>query len=77
MFLEVKVIVNASKCEVTPLNEQNTAFKIRLTQPARDGRANKQLVELLANYFAVPKKRVKISSGEHSRIKKIEVDLHG
>ncbi len=54
--------------------EKNNSFKIYLTQPARDGLANKQLIELLARHLKVIKYQIKIIQGEKSRNKVVEID---
>ena len=42
--------------------------------PARDGKANARLLELLADYFHTAKAHVRILRGHSSRKKLIEVD---
>lgn len=41
--------------------------------PAREGRANQALIELLADYFSVPKSSVRIIHGQSSRRKLVEI----
>ena len=69
--IEVKVIARASKCEVIQLSENN--FKVKLTRPALEGKANEQLREVLSEYFKKPKANVKIVSGEHNALKRVEL----
>ncbi|MDR2397021.1 MAG: DUF167 domain-containing protein [Puniceicoccales bacterium] len=73
MQIEVRVIAGASRCEVFPLNEERTSLRVKLTCPALERRANRQLCEILSKYFGVPKKYVRITLGEHSQHKRIEV----
>ncbi len=42
--------------------------------PTQEGKANKALIELLADYFSVPKTSVKIIRGQTGRRKLIEID---
>ncbi len=42
--------------------------------PPQEGKANKALIELLANYFSVPKSSVRIIRGQTARKKLIEID---
>ena len=42
--------------------------------PPQQGKANKALIELLANYFSVPKSSVRIIMGQTGRKKLIEID---
>ena len=46
----------------------------RLKSPPVDGKANRELVELVANYFRCPKGAVTIKVGASGRIKVLEVD---
>ncbi|MBN2329735.1 MAG: YggU family protein [Candidatus Omnitrophica bacterium] len=50
-------------------------LKVSLNAPPVDGKANKELVKLLAKTFSIPKNCVEILSGESSRSKRIL--LHG
>ena len=49
------------------------ALKIRLAAPPLEGRANEALVAFIAKHFGVPKRDVRVVSGERSREKRIEV----
>lgn len=71
MLIEVKVIARASRCEVISLNPNQ--FKVKLTRPALEGKANEQLREVLATYFKTSKSAVQIVSGEHNSVKRIEI----
>ncbi|MFO1283658.1 MAG: DUF167 family protein [Burkholderiales bacterium] len=50
------------------------AIKIRLAAPPVDGKANAELVRLLAEAFGVPRRQVAILRGETSRDKLVRVD---
>ena len=67
--INVKVIARASRCEIIPFND---GLKVKLTRPAVEGKANEQLCALLADYWHVSKKNVRILSGEHNSIKRVE-----
>ncbi len=71
MFIEVKVIANAPKAGI---KEENGIYKVRINAPAVDGKANKKLVEFLAEHFGVKKSGVFIKSGAHARRKIIFID---
>ena len=49
------------------------AVKLRITAPPVDGKANSQIVELLAKLFQVPKSAVSLASGPQSRQKRFRV----
>lgn len=49
------------------------SYKIYVTAPPEDGKANKKVIELLAEYFKVPKSQIRIVKGEISRNKIVEI----
>jgi uncharacterized protein len=70
---EVKVIPNSSKNEVIVLTEHS--LKVKLTTQPEKGKANKQLINLLADYFKVKPKQIEICKGETSAYKKVEINF--
>lgn len=46
---------------------------VHVSEPAIDGKANRAVIALLADYFDVPKNQVRITGGYTSRLKIIEV----
>lgn len=46
---------------------------VYVREPAVDGKANRAVVELLADYFDVPKRDVQIISGLTSRTKRFKI----
>jgi uncharacterized protein (TIGR00251 family) len=71
MRFNLKVIPNASRSEI--IVEENGNLKVKVQVPPEDGRANKAIIQLLAQHFKIPKNRVKIVAGEKSHQKIIEV----
>jgi uncharacterized protein (TIGR00251 family) len=55
------------------VGEQNDALKVAVTAPADEGRANKALVEVLAEALGVRKSQVELIVGTKSRDKKFLV----
>jgi uncharacterized protein len=51
------------------------ALKIAVTAPAEGGRANEALLALLARLFGVPRRDLRLLSGETSREKRVLVAL--
>ncbi len=47
------------------------ALKVRIRSAPVDGKANRELVETLADAFGIPKSRVVIKGGETSKTKRI------
>jgi len=69
---KIKVQPRASKNEIIGL--QGEALKIRLMAPPVDGEANEACIRFLADFFRVPRKRIKIISGLTSPHKLIEIE---
>ncbi|MFA5090678.1 MAG: DUF167 domain-containing protein [Candidatus Omnitrophota bacterium] len=70
MILNVRVLPRASRNLV---KREGKCLKVHLTKPAEGGLANKQLIEVLADYFKVKKYRIAIVKGHSAREKIIEV----
>ena len=54
--------------------EADGSLTIRLKSPPVDGKANAELIKLLANKFAVPKSNITIKLGLSSRQKLVLID---
>jgi len=83
MLLNVKVIPNASKPRICPIKTSSPLagedkgegiLKVYVKSPPLDGKANKELVEALAEHFKVKKNRVEIIRGETSRTKVVRIN---
>jgi uncharacterized protein (TIGR00251 family) len=70
--LLLRVIPNASSDVV--VGWCGNVLKVKVQAPPEDGRANKALVKLLAEYFEIPKKSIVILAGEKSRKKRIRIE---
>jgi len=68
MKISVKVNANASKQEIVKLNEGH--YRAYLKSPARENKANLELISLLKKYF---KAQVRIVKGFGSKNKIIEL----
>ena len=76
MKISIKVIPNAKQNEVVDDSVDLLGariLKIKVNQPPEDGKANKAVIEVLAEYFKVRKSAVSIIYGETSRNKIIEI----
>jgi len=71
MRIMVKVKPGASKNEVKKIDED--LYEVRTTAIPEKGEANKKVIELLADFFDVPKSKIKIVRGQTSREKEVEV----
>ena len=63
--------LRAKKSEIIKL--KNDFLKIKLTSPPTKDKANKELVDLLSEYYQVNRSAIKIRKGKHSRKKLIEL----
>jgi hypothetical protein len=70
MRLNLRVVPRAKKEQ---FKEEAGRYKLWLTAPALDGRANAALISFLADHFGIKKKQVRIISGEKSRDKVVEI----
>jgi hypothetical protein len=68
--IRVKVIPNS---KVEGVVQEGDGFLVRVKEPAKEGKANRAVIKLLAAYFKVPQSQVVISSGFGSRNKIIKI----
>ncbi len=69
-LIKVKVIPNAKKTNICKYGEE---LKIYLTAPAIKGKANKALIEILAQHFSTKKSNIEIAGSKTSRNKIIKL----
>lgn len=69
---KIKVQPRSSKNEISGI--QGDALKVKLIAPPVDGEANEACIRFLSKIFAVPRKRIKIISGQTSPHKIIEIE---
>lgn len=69
--LKVHAQPGAKRSEVAGLH--GAAVKIRVAAPALEDRANGALVEFLSEKFCVPRRDVRLLSGDRSREKRFEI----
>lgn len=65
--LNIKVIPNASRCEVVGILDNS--LKIKLDVPPVDGKANEKCIKFFSKLLGIPKSSISIISGEKSRSK--------
>lgn len=78
MKIFVKIRLKAKEERVKKVNPslfetQKNHYEVFVKEPPLEGKANRRIIELLAEYFNVPKSKVKIISGLTSREKIIEI----
>jgi uncharacterized protein (TIGR00251 family) len=69
----IKLIVrpNASRNSIDGIYLDR--IKIRISSPPEKGRANKELIKFISEKLGIPKKNIKIISGNSSNLKEIEI----
>ena len=72
MKYNIRVIPRSSKNQITKM--PNGVLKINLTAAPVDNEANKKLINLLSEHFAVAKSKIKIVSGLTSKNKIVEIN---
>lgn len=71
MIIKVKV---SSKAKISRVvQEDSHTFKVFVKSPPENGKANQEVIFLLAEHFRVPKNRVLIKFGKHHKNKLIEI----
>jgi len=70
MKVKIRVVPRAKKEKIV---EENGILKVYVNEPAIDGRANKKLIEVLADYYQTRKYNITILQGETQRDKVIEI----
>jgi uncharacterized protein (TIGR00251 family) len=72
MILQVKVKPNARTSEL--VHEADGTWSAKLKSPPVDGRANEELVALVARQFECPKAAVSIKTGSSGRVKLVKIE---
>jgi len=70
--ISVTVKANARHSGVEKISQSE--FSVTVRAPARDGAANRAVIEALAEFLAIPKSSLNIIRGQSSRKKLIEID---
>jgi uncharacterized protein (TIGR00251 family) len=73
MHKKVQVKPNAKQQKIA--EQSDGSLTIHLKSPPVDGKANEELIKLLAEKFNVPKSDIRIKSGMSSRQKLVEIDI--
>ena len=73
MLIRVYVTPNARETRVVKVSDDY--FEVRVDERAVGGRANKRLLEILAEHFKVQKSRISILKGTKTRNKLVQVIL--
>ena len=69
ILFNVKLVPNSSFSKVVDFTEEYV--RIKISAPAIENKANKELIEFCSDLFDVNKSKLKIISGEKSKVKKV------
>lgn len=75
MKKQVKVKPNSKRQSIE--EAPDGSLTVHLKSPPVDGKANEELIALLAEKFDLPKSRITIKLGLSSKIKLVEIDTDG
>jgi len=73
MRIYLKVIPRSSQNSVEKISDGE--YRVRLTAPPVDGKANEALIKTLAEHFGVAKSNVSIVGGKSSPRKMVDVGI--
>jgi len=71
MKIRLTVKPNSHKAEVIFVREGQ--YRVAVTPPPSQNKANEAVIEVLAEYFHLPKSLITIVRGHHTRAKTIEI----
>ncbi|MEK7108826.1 MAG: DUF167 domain-containing protein [Patescibacteria group bacterium] len=71
MYIKVRVQAGAKAEKFEVVSKDH--FKAAVKEPAKQNLANRRVVELVAIYFKVPAKQVRLVSGHHSPSKILSI----
>lgn len=72
--IQVKVKPNAHDSSLQEPDDDNGPWQAKLKSPPVDGKANEELVRLVALHFNCPKSAVTIRSGASGRVKLVRIE---
>ena len=72
LTVNIKVEPRSSRSGI--VGPYGDALKVKLTSPPVEGKANKELIEMLAKEFGITKKDVEIISGQSSKNKVVRLN---
>ncbi len=70
--IRIKLLPKSSRNQV--VGREGEHFKVKVTAPPVEGRANKALIDLLAKKLGIPKGHIEIITGKSSRLKSVRID---
>ena len=73
MYIKVKVFPKSKKEDIKQIGQNR--FEIKVKEKAERNLANNKVLEIIAAYFKVHKKEVKIINGHHQSSKMLKINF--
>ena len=73
MKILIRVKPNSREPGASRISGSDDEYIVKVSSPAREGRANKEVIDILSRYFKVAKSNVRIVSGQKSKRKILEI----
>jgi uncharacterized protein (TIGR00251 family) len=71
MFIKIKVFADCKNDEI--VEKKDDGFGVRVKEKAEEGRANRAVIKVIANYFKIDESRIKLTKGFKERNKIFEI----
>jgi hypothetical protein len=71
MKISIKVKPNAKENKVEEMG--NNQFLVKVKAPPKENKANREVIETLAEYFDIPQSQISIVAGLRSRQKVVKI----
>jgi uncharacterized protein (TIGR00251 family) len=69
--IKVRVLPRSSRTEI--VGKENGVYRVKLTDPPVEGRANKALVNFLSEKLGMAKSHIEITAGKTSKVKRVRL----
>jgi len=69
--IRIKVLPRSSKNQI--VGRENGIYKVKLTAPPVEGKANRALIDFITKSMGLPKGSIEIVSGKRSRLKSLRI----
>ena len=71
LLIKIKVFADCKKDEI--VKKKNDEFEMRVKEKAEEGRANRAVIKVLANYFKIDESMIRLIKGFKERNKIFEI----
>jgi len=71
MLIKIKVFPGSKKDEI--VMRKDDEFEVRVKEKAEEGKANKAVIKVLANYFKIDESKIRLIKGFKERSKIFEI----